>query len=87
MVSMPRQTTMYMFMAQKAKKADPRDRAGIRSPAGPQRCAQHGVDGLPADPGLDAEPAAGDQAAQHRRDVARRAVPNEARTSTGNGMP
>ena len=56
-----------MFSSQKAKKQiqmPPGECAG----AGPEDL-QHGIDGLAADPGLDAEPAAGDQRAQHRRDV------------------
>jgi hypothetical protein len=45
-----------------------------------------GVDRRAADPGLDAEPAAGDQPAQQAGSLAPR-TPNEARSSTGNGMP
>ena len=46
---------------------------------GRERGAQHGVDRLAADPGLDAEPAAGDQAAQQRRDVRARGAERGAR--------
>ena len=40
---------------------------GLRG-AGPEDL-EHGVDGLAADPGLDAEPSAGHQRAQHGRHV------------------
>ena len=49
------------------EEADP-DAARQRRRARPQDL-QHGVDGLAADPGLNAEPSAGHQRAQHRRDV------------------
>ena len=44
------------------------------------------MDRLAADPGLDAEPAARDQRPQNGGMFAPR-TPNDARTSTGNGMP
>ncbi len=66
MVSMPRQMTA-MFSAQKAKKQTQAP-AGEVCRGGPEDL-EHGVDGLPADPGLYAEPAAGNQRAQHGGDV------------------
>jgi hypothetical protein len=52
----------------------------------PQRL-EEGLHGLAADEGLDAEPAAGDDRPQHRRDVGARPCRRRARRSTGNGMP
>ena len=74
MVSMPRQMTT-MFSAQKAKKQiqTPPGDAAARGPEN----LEHGEDGLPADPGLDAEPSAGHQRAQHGGNV--RAAHSEGR--------
>ena len=49
------------------EEADP-DAAGHVNRARPQN-PEHGVDGLAADPGLDAEPPARHQRAQHRRNI------------------
>src|ERR1017187_3956010 len=75
MVSMPRQITA-MFSSQKAKKHSHAPPASCAAPghAGQLRGArqddpQHRKDRLPADPGLDSEPSACHQGAQHRRNV------------------
>ena len=83
MVSMPRQIT-NMLSSQKEKKQIQMAAGDCR--AG-QTTAQHGGDGLAADPRLNAEPAAGDQGAQHAPGMFAPRTPNEARTRTGNGMP
>ena len=64
---MPRQIT-HMFSSPEGEEADP-DAAAACSPSAGQTILQHRVDGLAADPGLDAEPAAGHQRAQHGGNV------------------
>jgi len=47
----------------------------------------HGVDGLAADPSLDAEPAASDEGAQDRGNIGAENAKRSAPQKTGNGMP